>query len=282
MGSDCWLSECNASLFTILNKKYIQQSTPLVISAIEMGAGSLLLTIVVPLMYGEDTQWYPTLHLHHLSSSSFRDGSLDLVWVLILSILCTNLTFYLSTYTLNHLSAFTINLTCNMEPIYGILLGAICFHENKSLNREFYLGTTVVLSAIVLNPILDYFCGSDLSTVMKKEEFIKSLYQKSSYSNHTLGHISNSKRRNEKKTEKGKGKWARDDEEGQEKKGTEDEEEESLLSYEEERDEEEVNGYEGDGEVSKEKEKMKRQQRPEGKESRYEMSSRRIAGETTN
>jgi drug/metabolite transporter (DMT)-like permease len=268
-----------ASLFTILNKKYIQQSTPLVISAIEMGAGSLFLTIVVPIMYGEDTQWYPTLHIGHINIHSFRDGSLDLIWVLILSILCTNLTFYLSTYTLNHLSAFTINLTCNMEPIYGIVLGALCFHENQSLNREFYIGTTVVLSAIVLNPLLDYLFGNALAVVAGKEEIMKSLYRRTSYSKHTMAQIS-SKRRNEK-TEKGKekGRWVRNDEESRGEKGAEDEEEASLLSYGEERDEGdevEVNGYEGDEEENKRKTQKKETIKQPARESGYEMSNRRL------
>jgi drug/metabolite transporter (DMT)-like permease len=233
-----------ASLFTILNKKYIQQSTPLVISAIEMGAGSLFLTIMVPIMYGDKTQWYPTLSLDHLSVHSFRDGSLDLVWVLILSILCTNLTFYLSTYTLNYLSAFTINLTCNMEPIYGILLGALCFHENHSLNREFYLGTCVVLGAIILNPLLDCFCP-----VKKNEDGVKSLYQRSSYSDHVIqaSKFFSNKRSGEKRQQK---IYEEVEEEG--------DEEASLLSYDEGKDE--SNGYDGDGEENRFKDQKKRQE----------------------
>jgi drug/metabolite transporter (DMT)-like permease len=238
------ISAMLASLFTILNKKYIQQSTPLVISAIEMGAGSLFLTVIVPIMYGDKTRWYPTLDLKHLSAHSYRDGSLDLVWVLILSILCTNLTFYLSTYTLNHLSAFTINLTCNMEPIYGILLGALCFHENQSLNREFYIGTFVVLSAIILNPFLDCCCS-----MKPTEEDMKSLYQRSSYSDHM---IQASKFFSNKRNADGKKQKPKIYEEV-EKAG--DEEEASLLSYDEGRDE--ANGYEGDGEENRFNEKKK-------------------------
>lgn len=227
------ISAMLASLFTILNKKYIHQSTPLVISTIEMGAGSIFLTIVVPLMYGEKTQWYPTLHLTHLSPHSFRDGSLDLLWVLILSILCTNLTFYLSTYTLNHLSAFTINLTCNMEPIYGILLGALCFHENQSLNREFYMGTTVVLCAIILNPLLDCcFSRPD-----GKDDQGKNLFQRSSYSDHVF---QSSKYASHKKKAS-----TRDQVLSQQVTELEDEEEASLLSYDENRDA----GIEYDGDL---------------------------------
>ena len=54
---------------------------------------------------------------------TMRTGSWDLIWVLILSILCTNVTFYLSNLSLRHLSAFTSNIIYNLEPVYGIILG---------------------------------------------------------------------------------------------------------------------------------------------------------------
>jgi len=57
-------------------------------------------------------------------------------------------------FSLNHLSAFTNNLTCNLEPIYGIGLGALIFHENESLNSHFYIGTSVIIVAIFAGPIL--------------------------------------------------------------------------------------------------------------------------------
>ena len=221
------ISAMLGSLFTILNKKYIQQASPLVISAIEMGSGSLFLSIIVPIMYGKETKWYPTIDTHHLTTHSFRDGSLDLIWVLILSILCTNLTFYLSTYSLNHLSAFTINLKCNLEPIYGIVLGALFFHENKHLNREFYIGTTVILIVIFLNPILD-FCQSNKNSTTNTTTTSAANNEKSngrgdgspvrgsSYSNHNIQTIKN--HRKEIKSTTGD-------------KEMKNEEEESLIQY---------------------------------------------------
>lgn len=145
------------STFTVLNKKYIAESSPLLISAIEMGAGALVLTIITPALYGHSTQWYPTIDIHDMSLSSVRSGSWDLIWVLILSVVCTNLTFYLSTSSLHHISAFTANLSVNLEPIYGIILGALIFHENNDLNIDFYIGTSIILFAIFINPILSLF-----------------------------------------------------------------------------------------------------------------------------
>lgn len=68
--------------------------------------------------------------------------------------MCTNLAFYLSNVSLKQLSAFTSNLILNLEPLYGIILGALIFQENKQLNREFYVGTTIILLAVLLGPFI--------------------------------------------------------------------------------------------------------------------------------
>ena len=91
------------------------------------------------------------------SLATVRTGPWDLIWVLILAVFCTNLTFYLSNWSLSHVSAFTATLIWNLEPIYGIILGALIFHENKDLNVLFYIGPTVIVCAIFLGPILQYF-----------------------------------------------------------------------------------------------------------------------------
>jgi hypothetical protein len=77
-----------------------------------------------------------------------RTGSFDLIWVLLLSVLCTNVPQYLSITVLKEISAFTVNMACNMEPVYGLLLGALVFHENKSLNNEFYIGAVIILGTV--------------------------------------------------------------------------------------------------------------------------------------
>jgi drug/metabolite transporter (DMT)-like permease len=147
------ISAALAALFTTLNKKNIHISNPLTISAIEMFAGAALLSIVVPLTT-KNTIWYPQMNIDKFDSQHLQNGALDLVWVLFLTILCTNLTFYLGTYSLKYLSAFTANLTVNLEPIYGIILGILIFHENNELNMKFYIGTIIIIGAIFINPIL--------------------------------------------------------------------------------------------------------------------------------
>jgi len=148
------LSASLAALFSTLNKRYIEDADPLSISTIEMLSGGILLTIFLGI-----TNPSALLDLPKLDPSSFdwnhlQNGSLDLLWIVLLAVLCTNLTFYLATIALKQLTAFTTNLTVNLEPVYGIVLGIIIFQENQDLNFQFYLGTAIILGAIFSNIII--------------------------------------------------------------------------------------------------------------------------------
>lgn len=150
------ISAALAALFSTLNKKYIENENPLTISALEMISGAFLLSLFIlfgghQLISNDPLIMLPNFNPSEFQWNNLQNGALDLLWVGILSILCTNLTFYLATTSLKHLSAFTANLTVNLEPIYGILLGIIIFKENNDLNSSFYWGTSIILSAIFLN-----------------------------------------------------------------------------------------------------------------------------------
>ena len=55
---------------------------------------------------------------------------------------------------MKHLSPYTINLTVNLEGVYGIILACILFHENKDLSVTFYVGFGIILSVIFINALL--------------------------------------------------------------------------------------------------------------------------------
>jgi drug/metabolite transporter (DMT)-like permease len=135
-----------AALFTVLNKKNIHKTDPLALSALEMASGAILLTIVILSMGGTITvpQWNPSA------------GNYDVLWILILVILCTNLTFWLGSHSLKEMSAFTANLTVNLEPIYGIILGALIFAEHQFLNLWFYAGTLLILVSVFAQTAIEY------------------------------------------------------------------------------------------------------------------------------
>lgn len=129
------LASMLSAVFVVLNKKYIRLAPSTAIATLEMAAGTLLLTLTLPilnpLLFGEETTLLPSLDAKHLTLDRARDGPWDLIWVLVLALLCTNVTFFLSMYALRQLSAFTFNLTGNLEPIYGIVFGAVFFKVSE-------------------------------------------------------------------------------------------------------------------------------------------------------
>lgn len=133
-----------ASVFSSLNKKLIehQPPPPLVMSFVELSAATLICTLMLPFLYWQspDIQIFPT-------------GS-DWYWLFVLAWVCTLLPYYLSLRAMRHVSAFAVNLTLNLEPVYGILLAALVFREDKELNPNFYLGMAVILLAVFSHPFL--------------------------------------------------------------------------------------------------------------------------------
>jgi drug/metabolite transporter (DMT)-like permease len=74
----------------------------------------------------------------------------DWLWLLILSLGCTILTYILYLFALRYLSAFTTNLTLTLEPVYGILLAFLIYKENKYFSFTFYIGFALILLAVFL------------------------------------------------------------------------------------------------------------------------------------
>ena len=151
------ISAALAATFTSLNKKFIDNEHPLTISVVEMFAGASVLTIYFS-MQNPDYLTFPTIEFSQMNWQNLSVGPWDWLWIALLSVVCTNLTFYLGTYALKELSAFTSNLTVNLEPIYGIILGAVFFKENQQLGIGFYTGALIILTAIFTQA---YFSAKD-------------------------------------------------------------------------------------------------------------------------
>ena len=104
----------------------------------------MVLTLLVPfyLMMFPATYYIPT--------------STDWLWLLVLAWLCTVLSFDLQLNALKKISAFTANLTYNLEPVYGIILAFIFFRENERLHTQFYYGVLLILLAVALHMVHIY------------------------------------------------------------------------------------------------------------------------------
>lgn len=130
-----------ASMFSALNKRFVHEADALTVTAVELGAGALLMSVVVPLLPHDGTA-FPLPGL--------RDG----VLLLVLAYGCTLLPFVLSLVALRQISAFTAQLAINLEPIYAIVLAALLFGEQRQLDVYFYLGVVIIVAAVIVHPLL--------------------------------------------------------------------------------------------------------------------------------
>lgn len=126
-----------ASLFTILNKTMGDKHDPAVLTFYELGTGFLILTFGLPI-------WFS------INETSFSiPGFSDFMSLLVLSVFCTTFAFTLSLHALKKLDAFTMNLSVNLEPLYSIILAIVFFNEDEMLNTGFYIGSLIILGAVV-------------------------------------------------------------------------------------------------------------------------------------
>jgi hypothetical protein len=58
---------------------------------------------------------------------------------------------------MKRLSAFIINLTVNLEPVYGIIMALILFPEKEKMPGNFYLGTALILVSVLLYPLINKY-----------------------------------------------------------------------------------------------------------------------------
>ncbi len=138
-----------SSLFTIINSRFAQRYESLVISAYEMagatvGALGLWLTVryVLPTDTTQVTQFVP-------------ETADQWLWLGILSMVCTVYAYSVGVSLLRKFSPYMAILTVNLEPVYGILLAVLVFGDTERMTAGFYLGTLVILLAVLSYPFLD-------------------------------------------------------------------------------------------------------------------------------
>ncbi len=131
-----------AAFFSSLNTQVVHESSPMAITFVELGSGWLFLSLITP-FYGQ-----------LFGNSTFLPSMPDLFWLAILALACTTFAYVLALNCLKRISAFTANLTLNLEPIYGIIMASLIFQENEELNSGFYIGAAIILLTIFIHPLL--------------------------------------------------------------------------------------------------------------------------------
>ena len=130
-----------SALFAVINSKFVKEYDPVVISFYELSGGVVFFTFLL-------------LFTQSFSSNFFVLSAKDLMYLLILSSVCTAYAFIASTSIMKFLSPYTVMLTINLEPIYGIILALLIFKDKEHMSFEFYIGAFIILLTVLLNAVI--------------------------------------------------------------------------------------------------------------------------------
>lgn len=132
------ISSALAALFTITNKKVGASHPSRMMLLYEMAGGFLGLTCLLP------------FYLHFFPVDTILPDMTDFLYLLLLALVCTIGLYLMQIQVLKTVSAFTVNLSYNLEPIYSIILAMLFFGEAKELNTAFYIGLGLIIVSVLL------------------------------------------------------------------------------------------------------------------------------------
>lgn len=138
------LSAFIASVFTVINGRLTKTYDPYVITFYEMIGACIAIALFFPIYTGffvDKLVLNPTLD--------------DWFYLSVLAIVCTVYAYSISVELMKRMSAFSINLVVNLEPVYGIILALIIFGDSEEMSPGFYLGTLLILTSVLLYPLLN-------------------------------------------------------------------------------------------------------------------------------
>ena len=131
-----------SSLFAVFNGKFLQRHTATVISFYEFISGVAFITLFILLFYDGFS-----LEFFQLSISDYG-------YLFILASICTAYAFIAAVHVMKVISPYTVILSYNLEPVYGIILAIILFPEKEKMSSNFYYGAAIILITVMLNGLL--------------------------------------------------------------------------------------------------------------------------------
>lgn len=130
-----------SALFSVINGKFILRHKASAISFYELLFGVIGISIYLAFTQGFD-------------SSFFTVSTEDWIYLAILASACTAYAFIASIHVMRWISPYTVMLTINMEPVYGIILALIVFGDSEKMGPQFYYGAIVILVTVIANGII--------------------------------------------------------------------------------------------------------------------------------
>lgn len=132
------ISAALAGLFTLLNARYLKKQNASVISLYEMIGGVISLTVYLGIT-------------GQLTSLEVPMSTSEWVALVLLGVVCTSFAFVASIWVMKRLSPFTVSLSVNMEPVYGILMAFFIWRESETMSAGFYAGAALIMATLFAN-----------------------------------------------------------------------------------------------------------------------------------
>jgi drug/metabolite transporter (DMT)-like permease len=135
------LSALFSTLFAVINGKFIERYNATVISFYEFISGVFFLSLFI---YFSGTQF---------DVEFFTLSKMDWIYILILASVCTAYAFIGAVEVMRYISPFTVILSYNLEPIYGIILALILFPETEKMSPQFYIGAVLIILTVAFDAL---------------------------------------------------------------------------------------------------------------------------------
>ncbi|MDG5493064.1 DMT family transporter [Psychroserpens sp. SPM9] len=146
-----------STLFAVINGRFIEVHRATVISFYEFISGVAFLSLFIMIFQGG------------FSADFFILSSNDWFYLFILASVCTAYAFIGSVDVMRYLSPYTVILTYNLEPLYGIAMALVLFPETEIMSAQFYYGAFLILATVLADCILkNYKSYKNRSTLTNK------------------------------------------------------------------------------------------------------------------
>ena len=148
------ISGLTAALFGVINSRMVTSVNAFTITFYEM-IGACLGVLL----------FFPFYSQGELIQIDLNPAPTDWIYIVILAWVCSTYAFSVSINLSKRLSVFFIQLTLNLEPVYGIVLALLIFGHKEVMELNFYAGTLIILSAVLAHPFFKKRSGSKINSL---------------------------------------------------------------------------------------------------------------------
>ena len=133
-----FISSFLATLFTLINARFINKVGAAKITMLEMLGGVIFISAYF--IYNND---YFVI-LEAISTTDFT-------YLFILGTICTAGVFVWMTEIMRYITPYSLIMAINLEPIYSIIIALILFNETEKMNISFYIGGAIILTTVFID-----------------------------------------------------------------------------------------------------------------------------------